>query len=163
MKRISSQEFGQEKKGLVEKLTSTEATILLAFLVGAISLLDFYSHPNGGVADLVRRDELISIFGSVIKNIGNYGFSASLAMSAVVAKNIFKRIFHSEVAQKIIKHGYLFLAASLFALNPLIENFSGNNQRSGDISLGVLGVGMGILLAELLTYRIRQAKRGGRD
>lgn len=163
MKKNLDQESGQENTGILEKLTSNEATILLAFLVATITLLDFYSHPNSGLADPQRREALINIFGPVIKSIGNYGFSASLAMSAVVAKNIFKKLFHSEVIQKIIKYGYMFSIASLFTLNALIEDFPGNNEPGPDFAMGSLGVVMGALLAELCAYKIKRAFNNSND
>lgn len=160
MKKNLDHQSGQEKTGIIEKLTSNEVTILLAFIVVTITLLDFYSHPHSGLADQERRDALINAFGpfrQIIKSIGNYGFSASLAFSAVVAKNIFKKIFHSEVVQQIIKYGHMFTIASLFALNALIEDFPGNNEPGPDFIMGSLGVVMGTLLAELLALKIRRA------
>lgn len=158
MKRTSGQESGQEKTGIIEKLASIDATVILAVLVVTISLLDFYSHPNGGVADLERRKALISIFGPVINSIGNYGLSASLAISAVVAKIIFNRIFHSEITQKVIKHFYLASIASIIALNALIEDFPNNNEPVRDFVMGVLGVAMGAIVAEFYAKKIGVAK-----
>lgn len=67
-------------------------------------------------------------------------------------------MFHSEVVQKIIKHGFLFSIASIIALNALIEDFSGNNELGGDLALGILGVAMGVIVAELYANKINRSR-----
>ncbi len=116
----------KEKIGIKEILSSDEATVVLVFFVVAVTLLDFYSHPNGFVADQERRSQLIKIIGSLANYIGNYGISACLAASAVVAKNLMKKAFHSEVAHKLINYGHIIAAAGIIDLNLLVEIFAGN-------------------------------------
>lgn len=146
------------KKAIKETLSSDEATVALVLLVVTITALDFYSHPNGFVADLERRNQLVKIIGSLANYIGNYGISACLAASAVVAKNLMKKAFHSEVAQKIINAGHIIVAAGIIDLNLLIEIFVGNNHPVQDISLGLLGLATGTLAMNQLIKKVREKR-----
>lgn len=135
-----------------------DITIPLVVLTAAISLLDLYSHPNGGLADLERRQALENLIGSITNHLGNFGISASLAITTVFAKNLFNQIFHAEIAKKITKFGYTLTLSSIITLNALIESFPGNNELIGDTSMGILGVAMATIATNLAINKFQQAK-----
>ncbi|NCN45073.1 hypothetical protein GW927_00785 [Candidatus Pacearchaeota archaeon] len=147
-----------EKEITKEKSSTIDGTVFLVLLTAAISLLDFYSHPNGGLADPERRKILLETIGPITKHLGNYGFTAGFAISAVFVKNLFQEAFHSEIAQKIIKQGYIFSAASILTLNALVEIFPKNNEVVGDISVAVLALIMAIPASELAIQKFKKAK-----
>lgn len=150
-----------EKELLIqtEKAKENDLTVPLVILTVAITLLDMYSHPNGGVADIERRIALERIIGDIANHIGNFGVSASLAIAAVFAKNLFNEAFHSEIAQKISKIGYTLSLSSILTLNALIEVFPKNNELLGDLSMGALGVLMGATATNLAINKFKQAQQ----
>jgi len=113
-----------------------------------IFLVDYYSHPHQGVADLKRRQILLDMVGPITKYLGNYGFSAALAITAVFTKHIFQKVFHLEIAQKIIKHGFLFSISLIITFNALIETYSGNNELIGDFFMGLFAIVIVVLATE---------------
>lgn len=132
------------------------AVVALVLLNISLILLDIYSHPHQGLADLEKRKMLESIIGDLAKYIGNYGFSSCLATAAVFAKYSFDSILQlkKEISLKFLMR----LIALTSLLNVVMESFSPNNQLTGDISFGVAGAFGGTLSAALLIRRLR-AKR----
>lgn len=137
---------------------SLDITVPLVILTVAITLLDLYSHPHAGLADLERRQALENLIGSITNHLGNFGISASLAITTVFAKNLFDQVFHSEIAKKITKLGYTLSLSSILTLNALIESFPGNNELIGDTSMGILGVAIATIATNLAINRFQQAK-----
>lgn len=146
------------KKAIQEIISSDEATVALVLLVVAITILDFYSHPNGFVADPERRSQVMQIIGSLSNYIGNYGISACLGAAAVVAKNFMKKAFHSEIAHKMIHGGHILVASLIIDLNLLIEIFNGNNHPVQDVSAGLIGLGMGTLAMNQIIKKVREKR-----
>lgn len=133
-----------------EKLSNLEidGTVVLVLLVATLSLMDVYSHPYNGVADLERRKMLEGLIGSLADHIGNFSISSSLAITSVFIKNMFDEIFHSEIAKKIIKAGYTFSLSLILTLNALIESFPGNNEAIPDFLMGAFAVALSVPAAQ---------------
>jgi len=138
--------------------SSIDGTVLLVALVVTISMLDFYSHPNGGLADLEKRKMIEQIIGPIVDHIGNFGISAGLAITAVFAKNLFDSVFHSEIAKKISKAGLKLSASMVIAINALIESFPKNNEAIPDFSMGLLAVALAIPTTQLVINKFKEAK-----
>ena len=137
---------------------SIDGTILLVALVTTISMLDFYSHPNGGLADIEKRRMLEQVMGPIVDHIGNFGISAGLAITAVFIKNLFDSVFHSEIAQKISKTGLKISASLVIAINALVESFPQNNEAIPDFSMGLLAVALTIPATQLAINKFKKAK-----
>lgn len=153
--KFSSKEEKQDQ----EKISTIDTTVLLVLLTAAISFADFYSHPNSGVADLERRQILINSIGPIANHLGNFGFSATLAISAVFIKNIFQETFHSEIMQKITKHGFLFFTASILTLNALIETTPQTREALPDFAMGAFGVALGVTATKGALEKFKLAKK----
>ncbi len=139
----------QEKKQL-------DLTVPLILLTVTLSVLDFYSHPHGGLADLERRQALEKFIGFLADYIGNYGFSAALTTVAAIARNFSDLVFKSDIAKTMIKRGYQISLASIITLNALVEGFSNNNQFWGDVTMGTLGVFITSTAIQLLMNKFNQ-------
>jgi hypothetical protein len=144
--------------GLKEGLSSIDETVLLVVLVAAISMIDFYSHPHGGLADIERRKMLEQVIGPITNHIGNFGISADMAIGAVFTKNLFNAAFHSEIAQKISKVGLKLSASMIITINALIESFPQNNEAIPDFSMGLLAVALSIPATQLAINKFKKAK-----
>ena len=145
-----------EKEVITTKEKNFDPTIPLVLLTIAISLLDFYTHPNSGLADPERRKALEQLIGNLANHIGNYGFSAALATTAIIAKNLFNQTFHSEITRTVIKRGSQLSLAAIIALNALIEDFPKNNEFLGDFLMGTLGVFMAATATQLLINKFKK-------
>lgn len=145
-----------EKERLNHREKNFDPTIPLVLLTIAISLLDFYTHPNSGLADPERRRALEQLIGSLADHIGNYGFSAALATTTIIAKNLFNQVFHAEIAKNVIKRSSQISLAAIIALNALIEDFPKNNEFLGDFLMGTLGVFMAATATQLLINKFKK-------
>jgi hypothetical protein len=143
---------------LKEKLSSMDTTVLLVVLVAAISMVDFYSHPHGGLADIERRKMLKQVIGPIVDHIGNFGISAGMAIGAVFTKNLFDAAFHSEIAHKISKAGLKISASLILTINAFVESFPKNHEAIPDFSMGLLAVAMAVPATQLAINKFKEAK-----
>ncbi len=139
-------------------LPSDLAIIALVYLTTILTLLDMYSHPHQGLADLERRKMLIEALGPFMRNLGNFGFSSVMAISAVFVKHTINEIFENKLVRKINKHTFLTFIASVMTLNALIEALPKNLEGPIDLSFGVIGTVAGLSAAELVINKFKKAK-----
>ncbi len=142
-----------EKNQQLPKDLAVAAIVLLN--VGLI-ILDFYTHPHQGLADMERRKNLEEVVGFLAKHIGNYGYSSCLATAAVFVKYGFDSMVQTT---KEISAKYLMrIIALITVLNATIETFGVNGELIGDTTAGFIGATGGALSAYLLIKRVK-AKR----
>jgi hypothetical protein len=152
--------FSIKEKNLdKEKTSSIDATVILVLLTATISLLDIYSHPHQGIADMKRRKAIVNTIGPIANSLGNFGFSAALAISAVFVKNIFQEAFHSKIMQNVARHGFLAFTASILTLNALIETTTQTREALPDFVMGALGVALGISATKGVLEKWKSAKK----
>lgn len=109
--------------------------------------IDFFSHPNYGVANIETRKHFIQILGPWVKYVGNYGFSALIGAGAGTTKYVYEKATHDTTGSKSTFATKLTLAAGL-NINPFIEGFTPNNELVGDVTSGTAGFLMGYVLAQ---------------
>lgn len=144
--------------GKEKLLSQVDAATLIIVLTIGLSLLDFYSHPHMGQADLERRALLIKLLGPIAKHIGNYGLSAIPAMSAVLLKNFVEFSTVNPKIKEINRRFFQTFIASLFAINGLIEVFPGNNELIPDLVAGFIGVISGLTSGHIIVHKMNKAK-----
>lgn len=158
----AQEEFFSPTVEVTEKQPLIDTTSYLVILTVALSLIDLSFHPHSGVSDPERRKMVIDLLGPLgllAKHLGNYGFSSSLAISAVFAKNIVGSFIRGELGEKILHKGLILSAASLLTLNAIIETFPKNNELFGDIAVGTIGVLLSTVATELAVRKYKTAKR----
>ncbi len=157
--RVKKLAFSTETKQNIEKeLKKIDTTVFLVLLTVGLSLLDFYSHPNGGVADLERRKMLQDVLGPFMRHLGNYGFSAAPAIAAIFGKELINSLTQNNKIKKITKQGFLTFIASIITANALFEVFPKNAEGPLDFVVGAMGVGMGILAAQMAIEKFKKAR-----
>ena len=155
-----------KQSSLVEKLSigkekllsQVDATTLIVVLTIGLSLLDFYSHPHMGQADLERRALLIKLLGPIAKHIGNYGLSAVPAMSAVLLRHFVELSTANPKIKEVSQNFFVIFVSLLFAINGLIEVFPGNNELAPDLLAGFTGVISGLASGHIIIHKINKAK-----
>lgn len=151
----------ERKKGLERALSKIDATTVIIGITLVLTLLDFYSHPNGGVADLERRRLLLEFIGPLARHIGNFGFSAAAAISAVFMKHIGELITQGhKLGEKVVHSLFKTGIATLMALNGLVEIYPGNYEMPGDLSMGLAGILLGTVSTLLALRKARLAGLG---
>lgn len=150
----------KEKASFLEReAKKIDATVLLVLLTVGIALLDFYSHPNGGLADQERRKMLQDALGPFVRHIGNYGFSAAGGIVAVFGKEIANSLASgNEKMKNITKKTFMTFIASILAINALFEAFPKNPEGLNDFLVGALGVAMAIGATELAIKKFKDAR-----
>lgn len=144
---------------LEKEAKKIDATVVLVLLTVAIAMLDFYSHPNGGLADLERRKMLQEALGPFVRHMGNFGFSAAGGIVAVFGKEIANTLSrNNEKIKKISKKTFMTVIASILTLNALFETFPHNKEGFNDFLVGGLGVVMAIAATELAIKKFKDAR-----
>lgn len=139
-------------------LSQVDATTLVVVLTIGLSLLDFYSHPHMGQADLERRELLIRLIGPIAKHLGNYGLSAIPAMSAVLMRHFVEISTANPKIKEVSQTFFVIFVSLLFTLNGLIEVFPGNNELIPDLAAGITGVISGLASGHILIHKSKKAK-----
>lgn len=144
--------------GKEKLLSQVDATTLIIVLTIGLSLLDFYSHPHMGQADLERRALLIKLIGPIAKHLGNYGLSAIPAMSAVLMRHFVEISTANPKIKEVSQTFFVIFVSLLFTLNGLVEFFPGNNELIPDLAAGITGVISGLASGHILVHKMNKAK-----
>jgi hypothetical protein len=169
MSDVSTRQLTVENKSDIISNTDSNDKIVTAALLFFLALnasliaLDFWSHPDQGVANLERRKFLVETFSPFFKYIGNYGISAVLVIVAGLTKNLLENVSSNKITKNMIKHGYLLAVAGTLALNGLAEDFSRNNEKFEDFSVGAWAILNSAILVELLAAYAQQKNAKGQQ
>lgn len=144
--------------GKEKLLSQVDATTLIIVLTIGLSLLDFYSHPHMGQADLERRALLIKLIGPIAKHLGNYGLSSIPAMSAVLMRHFVEISTANPKIKEVSQAFFVIFVSLLFTLNGLVEFFPGNNELIPDLAAGITGVISGLTSGHILVHKMNKAK-----
>lgn len=117
--------------------------------MAALTIIDFASHPDFGIANMETRHQFIHTFGPWVKHVGNYGISAGIGACLGTAKYV---LDHGKF-DKLSGGSKLALAIGL-NINPVIESFSPNNELFGDVSFGTAGLLMGYAFSQAICGKI---------
>lgn len=147
---------------ILSKQDAATAVLILSLIVTVgFTILDFYSRPHQGVADLERRRFLLENLGQIARHLGNFGFTAAASISAVFMKHLGEFFSNSPTVQKLARAGGISLSAGILVANALIETFRFNHEIVGDLSMVGLAFIASTLSAELAVARFKNAQTAG--
>lgn len=140
-----------------EKLVTTALIFFLALHASLIAL-DFWSHPDQGVANLERRKFLVETFSPFFKHIGNYGITAILVMTAGLTKQLVDSVSQNKITKAMVKKGYMWAIAGTLTLNGLIETFAHNNEMYNDLAVAAWSVTNSVIVVALIQKYLANRK-----
>ncbi len=147
----------------VRKKMEDSTFFTLATTLFTLTAIDFAIHSNGGVSDPETRAFFQSMLGDWIKYIGNFGYSAAMA---IMATGILRLARHADTIKgeaDFSDHLVGILArvapAGILALVLTVEGFSGNNHFIGDMTTTIMGIETGKAVSQEALHRVGFGRR----